>query len=282
MKKGIIVYSLRIVIKTATLKVYNMEFNVTVLGSGSSGNSILISNGNDGILIDAGFSRKEILSRLDASGLSPDIVKAILITHEHLDHVKGARVLADYLDIPTYVTPGTAKYLSEKNYLGKKKVLFEAGTEFNLLDFKVQPFCVSHDAIDPVGFIIAVGDIKVGLAMDLGHLDRLTKCRLKGCNVIILESNHDTQLLRTSSRPLRLIRRIAGKFGHLSNEAAISSLPDLLTENSQFLFLGHISSECNNPEIVEEMAKSRLKEIERTDIILSIMKQEAPLETISI
>ena len=149
-----------------------MDFNITVLGSGSAGNSVLLSRGNNGILIDAGFSRKKILERLSESGFSPDIIKAILITHEHSDHVRGVRVLADHLDIPTYTTYDTAQYLMEKNNIGKKKVIFDAGSPFNIIDFDVQPFRVSHDAIDPVGFIISSNGIKVGFAMDLGHLDR--------------------------------------------------------------------------------------------------------------
>jgi phosphoribosyl 1,2-cyclic phosphodiesterase len=254
-----------------------MDFNITVLGSGSSGNSVLLSRGDNGILIDAGFSRKEILSRLNESGISPDIIKAILITHEHTDHVKGARVLADYLDIPTYTTCDTAQYLMDKNRIGKKKIIFDAGSPFNIVDFDIQPFRVSHDAIDPVGFIISTNGVRVGFAMDLGHLDRLTKCRLKGCDAIVMESNHDIKLLKTSNRPLRLIRRIAGNFGHLSNDTAISSLHELLTKNSRFLFLGHLSSECNRIDIVENMAVSKLGEINRTDVILSIMQQDNPL-----
>ena len=259
-----------------------MEFNITVLGSGSSGNSVLISSGNNGILIDAGFSRKETILRLEKSGFSPDIVKALLITHEHADHVKGARVLADYLDIPTYTTYDTAQYLMEKNSIGKKKVIFDAGSPFNIVDFKVQPFRISHDAIDPVGFIVSNNGTRVGFAMDLGHLDRLTKCRLKGCDAIILESNHDVKLLRNSKRPLRLIRRIAGNFGHLSNETAISALHELLTDTSRFLFLGHISGECNREEIVKNMAIAKLSELNRKDVALAVMKQDTPLAPIMV
>jgi len=259
-----------------------MDFKITVLGSGSSGNSVLLSSGDNGILIDAGFSRKEILSRLSKSGISPDVIKAILITHEHTDHVRGVRVLADYLDIPTYTTYDTAQYLVDKNRIGKKKVVFDAGSPFKIIDFDVQPFRISHDAIDPVGFIVSISGVKVGFAMDLGHLDRLTKCRLKGCDAIVLESNHDVNLLKTSSRPLRLIRRIAGNFGHLSNDTAISSLSELITSSSRFLFLGHLSGECNRAEIVEEMALSKLTEINRPDIALSIMKQGSPLASVLI
>ena len=259
-----------------------MDLNITVLGSGSLGNSLLFSLGNNGILIDAGFSRKEILRRLDSLGISADIIKAILITHEHSDHVRGARVLADHLDVPTYTTLNTGQFLADKNQIGKKKVIFDAGSAFKIVDFIVQPFRISHDAIDPVGFIVSSFNTKLGYAMDLGHLDRLTKCRLKGCDAIVLESNHDIGLLRKSKRPIRLIRRIAGNFGHLSNETAISSLHEILTESSNFLFLGHLSGECNRFEIVKDKAEKKLKDILREDISLSVMRQDQPLQPVLI
>jgi phosphoribosyl 1,2-cyclic phosphodiesterase len=250
-----------------------MDFNITVLGSGSSGNAILLSLGNDGILIDAGFSRKEILTRLNELSISPEIIKAILITHEHSDHVKGLRVTADHLDIPAYLTYETAKYLDIKKQISKKKYIFDSGTPFKLLNFNIHPFRVAHDAIDPVGFIVSGNGINVGIALDLGHMNSLVKCRLKGCDALILESNYEIELLKTSQRPLRLKRRIAGRFGHLSNDDALSSLNDLFTDSTKNLLLGHISSECNDHILLKEKATSKLQALNRTDINLSILKQ---------
>ncbi|MCF7790967.1 MAG: MBL fold metallo-hydrolase [Victivallales bacterium] len=253
-----------------------MDFNITVLGSGSSGNAILLSLGDNGILIDAGFSRKEILTRLNKLSIPPETIKAILVTHEHSDHVKGLRVTADTLDIPAYLNYETAKFLESRNKLCKKKYIFDSGTPFKLLDFTVHPFRVAHDAIDPVGFIISSSNFNIGVALDIGHMNTLAKCRLKGCHSIILESNYDTELLNKSKRPLKLKRRIAGRFGHLSNDDALNSFHEILTENSKNLFLGHISSECNNHSILTDKARKRLSEIMRKDINLSILSQHEP------
>ncbi len=259
-----------------------MDLNITVLGSGSSGNSILITYGDNGILIDSGFSRKELFSRLDKVGISPEVIQSLLITHEHSDHVKGARIVADTLDIPTYATRGTAECMLDKNYLGKKRTLFDSGSPFLINDFKIRPFRISHDAIDPVGFIIQVKNIRIGIAMDLGHLDQLVKCRLSGCDAIILESNHDHRLLKNSNRPLRLIRRIAGRLGHLDNNTAINSLDEILNINSKFLMLGHISNECNDRELIHELASLKLKKLNRKDVKLSLLKQNEPHSTLCI
>ena len=256
--------------------------NITVLGSGSSGNAILLTLGNDGILIDAGFSRKEILSRLDELTISPKIIKAILVTHEHSDHVKGLRVTADHLDIPAYLTYETAKYLESKKQMSKKKFIFDSGSPFKLLGFTIHPFRVAHDAIDPVGFLVTAKNINVGIALDLGHMNSLVKCRLKGCNALILESNYEEELLKKSQRPLRLIRRIAGRFGHLSNDNALSSLNELLTTDTSHLLLGHISSECNNHTLLKEKAATELQNLNRTDVTLTILKQHIPTPTILI
>jgi phosphoribosyl 1,2-cyclic phosphodiesterase len=259
-----------------------MTLKITVLGSGSSGNAILLTSGSDGILIDAGFSRKVILSKLQELSIPPKTIKAIFITHEHSDHTKGLRVTADYLDIPAYLTYETAKYLNTRKELSKKKVIFDAGTPFNFLDFKIHPFRVAHDAIDPVGFIISTGKIKIGIALDLGHMSSLVKCRLKGCNALILESNYDTELLKISNRPLNLKRRIAGRLGHLSNDEALSSLHELFTADTKHLLLGHISSECNDHSLLQKKAISKLDALKRTDIHLSILKQHTTTTPISI
>ena len=257
-----------------------MNVNIIVLGSGSSGNAILLVAGNNAILIDAGFSRKELLTRLNKCSIDPAIIKAVLITHEHSDHTKGLRVFADHLRIPAYTTYNTAKYLKTKNLLSAKQIIFDSGTPFQVLDFNVHPFRVAHDAIDPVGFIVSLKGIEVGIALDLGHINTLAKCRLKGCNALLLESNYEVELLKNSQRPLRLKKRIASKFGHLSNDDAMSSLESILTENTTHLLLGHISSECNDHDILHSKASEKLLQLKRTDIQLTVLKQNTPSEII--
>ena len=256
-----------------------MDLKITVLGSGSSGNAVLISLGNYGILIDAGFSRKELLKRLNSCGIDPHIIKALLITHEHNDHISGARVIADFLAIPMFANHSTFQSMeagTEKK-TSKKKVIFGTGDTFRLESFTIRSFKISHDSIEPVGFLINVKDTNIGYAMDLGYVDNITKSRLKGCNAIILESNHDIGMLISSSRPPHLKHRIKSRHGHLSNEQAMEALHELITHDTQVVLLGHISNECNKHSIVKDLASRKLKQLERTDIKLYLMEQETPL-----
>ena len=261
-----------------------MKLGITVLGSGSKGNSILIHNESSGILIDAGFSRKEILARFAKIDIDPAIVNAIIITHDHGDHVCGARVLADHLDIPTFVNESTFKHLKAKNLIGKKIQIFDPGTAFTIKEFNIKPFSVPHDAMEPVGFAIFATrnceELKIGIATDLGHVNNLVQARLKECDILVLECNHDKKMLRDSERRLSLKQRIAGRFGHLNNEASIEAMGNLLDAKTKHLILYHLSSDCNSPELVADLANAKLTEMERNDINLQIARQDQPLDTI--
>lgn len=257
-----------------------MALGITVLGSGSQGNSILIHNRERGLLVDAGFSRKEILNRLDATGLPHTIVKALLVTHEHEDHIRGCRILADCLDIPSYMTTETYRHMKQNNKTGKKNILFDPGTPFQVEGFAIEPFVVQHDALQTVGFVISAETGRVGVATDLGQVNNLVKTRLTGCDALILESNYDQQMLRDAERPLFIKRRIMGRHGHLNNEDAIRAFDDLLTERTKFLFLAHISGECNSHELVRNLAAEKLKIMKRPDILLTIAEQVKPTQTI--
>jgi len=257
-----------------------MPLGISILGSGSQGNSIVVHNEESTIMIDAGFSRKELLSRLEILSISPASIKAMLITHEHEDHVRGCRVFSDQFNIPVYLTEDTFRYLSESKKVGARRQRFAPGTSFPIGNFNIDPFSVNHDALDPVGFIISVGAKKIGLATDLGHINHLARHRLQGCDALIIECNHDIKLLRNAQRPLHIIRRIMGRQGHLNNEDAISAFDTLVSEDTKYIFLAHISAECNDYELVENMAQDKLKKMKRTDILLKIARQEKPLETV--
>lgn len=261
-----------------------MELNITVLGSGSSGNSVLISHGKCGILVDAGFSRKEVLKRLDICGIDPSIIKAMLITHEHYDHVSGARVIADTLDIPMFANRVTLQSMEsgENKKAGKRKVVFTTGDSFKIESFSIKTFKLSHDAVEPVGFVISAKDTHIGYAMDLGYLDSITKSRIKGCDVIILESNHDVPMLMNSKRPPHIKHRIKSRHGHLSNEQTMDAFQELLTNNTKTIMLGHLSSECNKKSLVKSLATQKLKQMGRSDINLYLMEQETPLSPVMI
>ncbi len=172
-----------------------MNIGITIIGSGSKGNSILIHTETSGILIDAGFSRKEMLARFAKVGIDPAIIKALLITHDHGDHVKGARILADHLKIPTFVNEMTYKHLHHKNLIGNQVQIFDPGSAFEINEFRIHPFSVPHDAMEPVGFAIFANiqgkkSVKIGIATDLGHVNNLVQARLQDCDALIIECNH--------------------------------------------------------------------------------------------
>ena len=251
-----------------------MEIGITILGSGSKGNALIVHSKKNGLLIDAGFSRKELLKRCETADLDTNIIKALLISHEHGDHVKGARVFADHLEIPTYLTPKVYKYLKSKNQAGDKVFLFQAGENFAVDEFLVHPFKVHHDATDPVGFIITVNSKKIGIVTDLGHIDNLAKARLMKCDALVIECNHDTTMLMQSDRSINLKRRINGKFGHLNNVDAINSLDEILCENTKYVVFYHLSSDCNCREKVYNMAKEKFTQLNREDINFTIAEQD--------
>ena len=249
---------------------------IWALGSGSSGNSIVISNGRNAVMVDAGFSCREMKSRLARLSPAPAPIAAALITHDHSDHVKGCRVFCDELDIPAAVSLRTADFLRPKNQLPRKCFYFEPGSRFDVEDFHIRTFPVPHDAMDPVGFVIESGGFSVGVATDLGEIDNISREHLHNCDALILESNYEPDLLRNCDRPLRLKRRIAGRQGHLENRAMCAALPQLLSERTRFLMLVHISSECNHPELVERMARETLENMGRSDVELLIAPQDTP------
>jgi len=258
-----------------------MSLGVTVLGGGSQGNSLLIHTGEAGLLVDAGFSRKEILRRLVKTNVDPALVKMILVTHEHGDHTKGCRVLSNHLNVPVCASYRTFEYLrGDRGEKWENTRIFNPGTTFKFEEFSISPFSVQHDSIDPVGFVIETGEYKIGIATDLGCVNELVKRRLNDCDALVIESNYDQVLLRDSNRALSLKRRIMGRHGHLDNRDAMLALPELLTARTRFLFLTHLSSECNDENLVRKLAEDKLHEMQRTDIVLHVVKQHDPLETV--
>jgi len=257
-----------------------MKTGVTVLGSGSKGNSIIFHTKSAAIIVDAGFSRKEFLKRADEAQIDLAIVQALLITHEHSDHVRGARVIADYLNIPTYTVQKVYEYLKVKNLLGKDVELFHSGSEFSIGEFQIYPFSVSHDALEPVAFTIQINNKTIGLATDLGHLNNLVKYKLSCCDLLILEANHDVEMLMKSDRSINLKRRIRGKFGHLNNEDAMNSLNEILHKKTKNIIFYHLSSDCNCREMVFSMAEKAIYNLKRQDINLTVAHQDSTLNTV--
>ncbi len=244
------------------------------LGSGSRGNAFILRCGQDAVLIDAGFSRRELCARLVKLGIDPGMIRAVLVTHEHEDHVKGMRVLCEQFDIPAYGTGRTMEHLRKHDKLPSRVRLFEPGSCFEIASFEISPFAIPHDAVDPVGFVIRCGGRKIGIATDLGKINPLTSMRLADSDALVLESNYDHDMLMNSSRTMQLKRRIRGQFGHLNNMDAVSALPSLLGARTRALLFAHVSSECNTYETVFHLGRSALDGMGRQDVFFDVVKQD--------
>jgi phosphoribosyl 1,2-cyclic phosphodiesterase len=256
-----------------------MQFSV--LGSGSKGNATYIGAGTTAILIDGGFSGIEIQRRLAAIGVDFAAIDAILVTHEHNDHIRGVPVLSRRGNIPVYANPAT--YGSAGGNLNKlhRYNEFETGTAFYFQDLAIHPFSVSHDTSDPVGFVITDGRHSLGYCTDTGRVTRLMQHRLAGCDVLVLESNHDPQLLKHGPYPPYLKQRVQSNKGHLANHEAAAFLKDLLHDALTHVVLAHISETNNQPQLAYEETM-RILPANGPPVQLSVAPQDRSTPLISI
>ncbi|MCQ2379792.1 MAG: MBL fold metallo-hydrolase [Victivallaceae bacterium] len=229
--------------------------SIVSIGSGSSGNALLLSAGGSCILVDAGLSRKRIVERMQSLAIDPASLSGVLLTHEHTDHSGACRVLCDSVGIPAYMSTGTYEYLEKNGKTPRKSKVwtFDCGSTFQVGAFSIFPFHVPHDAVDPVGFVIDAGDMRIGVAVDIGMMTSEIERVLSRCETVVLECNYDRDMLGDSPRSDRLKRRIAGPGGHLSNEDCISALRRLVSGATRRVFLAHISAECNRPGLIEHL-----------------------------
>lgn len=257
-----------------------MEF--CVLASGSKGNAIYVAAGNTRVLIDCGVSLKEARLRLACIGVTIEQIDALCVTHEHSDHCAGLPVLARRTEVALYANEPTA---SAVEYATRRQTaaewhwnVFATGSAFTIGELTFEPFSVPHDAADPVAYVVSDGTHRVGIATDMGMPTTLVRKRLAGCHALILESNHDTDLLRNSQRSWALKQRIAGRRGHLSNDQSAELLVDLLHDGLQSIFLAHLSDECNRPELARYMAERTLKKAGYAHIPVKLASQSAVAE----
>ena len=307
---------------------------MTVLASGSKGNSTLVSSSRTRILVDAGLSCRELLKRMQMADEDPATIDALLITHEHQDHVQGVAVLARKLGVPVYFTQAThrawmrwmmphkrmtyAAWLALRQQdlaqrqaaeaapaavlavaeevecaddapAGKQEdpcslpgvEYFAAGTGFSIGDIAVTPFTIPHDAADPVGFVFEADGVRMAIATDLGYMPPNVKMAIRNCDVLMLESNHDLEMLRDGPYPWSVKQRVMSRVGHLSNEAASDFLEKNYDGNASYVVLAHLS-ECNNlPELARVTAERALRD--RMSLLankLILAQQDAPLEPI--
>jgi phosphoribosyl 1,2-cyclic phosphodiesterase len=241
----------------------------TILGSGSSGNCAYLETDDTRLLVDAGFSAKQIELRLAAMGRSLSDVQGIFLTHEHGDHVCGLPVLARRYNIPVYCNRLTAECLHPQMPEFSAFRLFESGATIDFGDLRINSFSVPHDAYDPVGFMFyhALGNI--GFLTDLGYATRLVIERVRAARALVLEANHDLHLLQEDvRRPWAVKQRILSRHGHLSNDAAAAVAAEVVTDGMEDLYLGHLSSDCNSPEHARAAVGHKLAERGRASVRL--------------
>ncbi len=234
------------------------RLSVSVLASGSRGNATYISDGRTAILIDAGLSGVEIQRRMARKGLDPTSLDAILVSHEHADHIHGVGVLSRRFGLTVYINDRTRQ--ASGTALGKLYALFpfSCGHAFSIGSLAIHPFSISHDAEDPAGFTISCQGAKVGVATDLGIATGVVKTHLQACDILILEANHDPQMLIDGPYPWPLKQRIRGRSGHLSNDDTALLLEALQHDRLAHVVLAHLSEENNTPEKARQAVKTVL------------------------
>lgn len=260
-----------------------MPVRLTILGSGSGGNCTFLETDEVRILIDAGFSARQIRQRLASIGRTPENLTGILITHEHSDHIQGLAALSEKLRVPIYCNRATKDAIEYQLQIRLECRLFATGGSFEIGDISVETFMVPHDAQDPVGFLIRTAGGNVGFLTDLGHTNKLVIERIRPANVLVLEANHDVKMLQESPyRPWSLKQRILGRHGHLSNEAAADAAEQVISAHLRHLYLGHLSRECNKPEIARNVMEKCLAKIGATHVRLETASQNVPSPTLQL
>ena len=224
----------------------------SLLGSGSKGNALYVEAGKTAILIDAGFSGKEIARRLAQVGRDLAALDGLFITHEHGDHVHGAGVISRRCRLPVYANAGTFAGGEKKLGTLHRRVEFETGAVLEMQDLQVRSFRISHDTRDPVGYVISDGKVSLACCTDTGKVSHLISRRLSGCNGLVLEFNHDPLMLKTGPYPLFLQQRVRSSQGHLANGDAAAFLQTLLHDKLHHIVLAHLSETNNTPDLALE------------------------------
>ncbi|MBI4961709.1 MAG: MBL fold metallo-hydrolase [Desulfomonile tiedjei] len=233
---------------------------ITPLASGSAGNSFLVQCNGSAVLVDAGLSAKQISLRLDTVGIDPGSLKGILVSHGHSDHVKGVGVLSRKYKLPVWINEGTWSVVESSVGAVHRLEIFETGKVFRAAGFKIHPFSVPHDCVDPVGFRICMGSARLGIATDLGTATGLVTTHLTGLQVVVLESNHDPKMLMDGPYPWELKQRVRGRLGHLSNPDSARLLQRIFSDELQAVVLAHMSETNNRAELALECAQTSLRE----------------------
>ena len=240
------------------------------LSSGSKGNAIYVEGEETKILIDAGISFKALTERLGQINVDIGEIDAILVTHEHGDHIRGLEKTASTLNIPVFANSETAKAIMQEMRNRPRFKIFSTGEAFEFGDMEIHPFSIQHDTLDPVAFTIRIGEVKFGICTDLGFATTLVRAHLLECDYLYIEANHEPSMVYACNRPMIYKQRVLGRQGHLSNDAAAELIQEIDHPGLKHVYLAHLSSECNNPEL----ALQRVQEKVKRELSLSIAFQE--------
>jgi phosphoribosyl 1,2-cyclic phosphodiesterase len=256
---------------------------VIVLGSGSEGNSTVVQADDCSVMIDAGFSGRDLERRLEEAGVAPGTLAAMVITHDHGDHTRGMGILARRFKVPLYLTERT-RHACQDLLNGQEQVhAYRSSQPFRVGPFEVEPFLTVHDAADPVAISIRHVDTgsRMGIATDLGRPTAAVRARLAGCHVLILEANHDEAMLWSGPYPWSVKQRIAGSHGHLSNRASADLVRELHHPGLCAVVLAHISEHANDRNLARDVAQEALRRI-RYRGVLHVARQDRPLEPLDV
>jgi len=262
----------------SNLDLFRNSVSFANLGSGSRGNATVVACRTDAVLVDCGLSCRQIKLRLRTLGIEPRRLRAILITHEHMDHIAGARVTAKTFGVPVFMT----NVCRERIRGGRMDVpdegvrLFKPGHRFTVGALEVEPFRVAHDSVDPVGFAVGIGDERVGLATDMGSANRKVIEVLRSCRAVLLEFNHDVRMVRGGEYPWSLKERVLSRVGHLSNEQARDIVIALRQGRTEEIWMGHLSESNNTPQLALEAARAGVGPRASKRIALRMAEQDAP------
>ncbi len=230
------------------------------LASGSKGNALFLGTDNTRILIDAGITAALLEKKLREIDVALESIQAILITHDHTDHIKGVAQLSEKWKIPVLANAETAKAIISILNCRPRFKIFTTGEPFSFGDLEIVPFSIPHDTPDPVAFRIQMAKRTIGICADLGYATSLVRKMLEKCDYLYLEANHQPSMVHSSARPAIYKERVLGRQGHLSNEACAELLQSLAHEGLQHVYLAHLSRECNSEELALKIAKEALKE----------------------
>ena len=256
---------------------------ICLLGSGSKGNCLYIESHGTALIIDQGFSYIEIKKRMEARGLNEEKIKGILVTHEHDDHMKGVGITARKLDIPIYGTRGTM-HVRKAIFNGNESLIpIESGVTFKIGPFEILPFMVPHDAVEPVQFCVQSGKKKIAVATDLGFVSTLVEQCLRGSDLVVIEANHDMEMLIKGTYPWELKQRIMSRTGHLSNRNAAEIIFNISSHQGKpKAVLAHLSEENNRAELAEKEVRDLFERFDRRLQSLVIATQNEATDILEI